>query len=327
MSVPHPPGAQLATWIQVDAPALIAAGSAALCLGLLGNFLVLRRQALLGDALSHAVLPGLVIAWLITGTRSAPVMLLGALAAAGLAVVLIDLVGRATRLEPSAALGVVFSLMFALGVLLVSTPAARKVDLDPDCVLFGQLESQIWTLPRGATPFSIEHLAQLPRGVWMPTCMCALTLAVLWIGYRPLRRATFDPAFAAVAGNRPGLWQQLTMVLVAVAAVAAFEAMGSVLVIALLVCPAATARLLTHRFAAQLLVSAGAALLAVGLGYGTAIFASPAVGQALDIPGLQGSLHGAGTIALTSGAIFLLVRWWAGKAHRAGHPAATSAAP
>ena len=122
---------------------MLAAVLAALCCGLLGNFLVLRKLSLMGDAMSHSVLPGLVIAFMLTGVRTAPVMFLGATLAGVVTVVLVELIKRLGRVEPGAAMGVVFSVLFALGVLLIER-AARNTDLDADCVLHGQLESLVW---------------------------------------------------------------------------------------------------------------------------------------------------------------------------------------
>ena len=114
---------------------LTAGVLAAVTCGLLGNFLVLRKQSLMGDAISHAVLPGLVIAFLISTSRNPMFMFLGAAVAGVATVVLVEVVKKLGRVEPGAAMGVVFSVLFALGVLLIEKAAARHVDLDADCVL------------------------------------------------------------------------------------------------------------------------------------------------------------------------------------------------
>ncbi len=125
----------LYTLVSLDLLPLIAGVLSALSCGLLGNHLVLRQQSLMGDAISHAVLPGLVLAFLISGTRNPAVMFIGAAGSAILTVVLIQIVRRLGRVEPGAAMGVVFSVMFALGVLMLEQAAADHVDLDADCVL------------------------------------------------------------------------------------------------------------------------------------------------------------------------------------------------
>src|SRR4051812_22117411 len=134
-------------FLQIDLPALTAAVLACISCALVGNFLVLRRQSLLGDAISHAILPGIVAGFLVTGSRAGLPVILGALAAAVVAGVLIEAVRRLGRLDSGAAMGVVFTVMFAGGVVLIEQGAARAVDLDADCVLYGQLEAILWLAP------------------------------------------------------------------------------------------------------------------------------------------------------------------------------------
>ena len=130
--------------IGLDLFPLLAGTLASVGCGLLGNFLVLRRLSLMGDAISHSVLPGLVIAFLIASSRSPLVMFLGAAIAGVATVVLVELVKKLGRVEPGAAMGVVFSILFAAGVLLIEQAAADLVDLDAECVLHGQLELLWW---------------------------------------------------------------------------------------------------------------------------------------------------------------------------------------
>ena len=153
-------------FLSIDLPAMLAATLAAVACALLGNFLVLRRQSLMGDAISHAVLPGIVAGFLIAGTRSTLPVFLGAGASALITVMMIGALRRVARVEAGAAMGVSFSILFALGVLLIEQAAARHVDLDADCVLYGQLEYISWTPPESwsglLTP---DALAGLPRQV------------------------------------------------------------------------------------------------------------------------------------------------------------------
>ena len=136
-------------FLQVDLPAMLACLFATLACTLLGNFLVLRRQSLMGDAIAHAVLPGIVLGFLVAGTRATWPIFIGALLAAVLAAVAIDLVRRYGRLDSGTAMGVVFSILFAGGVVLMEQAAASAVDLDAECVLFGQLEDILWLAPDG----------------------------------------------------------------------------------------------------------------------------------------------------------------------------------
>jgi len=281
--------------VGLDLFPMLAGTLAAVCCGLLGNFLVLRRLSLMGDAISHSVLPGLVVAFLVTGTRSPAAMLVGAAIAGLLTVALVELVRRLGRVEPGAAMGVVFSVLFALGVLLLESAAAENVDLDADCVLHGQLETLVWY---GAPERLGDALGALTPGV-VPRQVTTLAVATLAsfafivLLFKELRLAAFDPALATTLGFHASALHHLLMVAVAVATVASFEAVGSILVIAMLVCPAATARLLTDRLVPQLAVSVAAAAAAGVGGYLAATSVPAAFG--LD------SVNAAGSIAVTAG--------------------------
>src|SRR5687768_13945773 len=108
--------------------------------GLVGNYLILRRMALVGDAISHSVLPGLVIAFLVAGTRSSGAMFIGALAAGIVTTVIIEAIHRNSRIKQDSAIGIAFTTLFAIGVILISL-FAGQVDLDQECVLYGEIGS------------------------------------------------------------------------------------------------------------------------------------------------------------------------------------------
>ncbi|MEE2972454.1 MAG: metal ABC transporter permease [Planctomycetota bacterium] len=280
---------------------LAASILAAITCGILGNFLLLRRESLMGDAISHGVLPGLVIGFLLTGDRSPVVMMFGATAAGVVTILLVSLIRRYGRVEPGAAMGVVFSVLFALGVLLIEQAAARQVDLDADCVLYGQLETLAWfDAPTSwAGTLSWSTIQATPRPVWTLAHAGLLARVFTIILFKELRLAVFDPGLAAALGFRPRLLGLATNVLVAVATVASFEAVGSILVIAMLICPAATARLLTDRLSSQIAWSVGVALLSTVIGYRAATI----------VPGwFDGdSVNAAGAMAVCSGGSLALV--------------------
>ena len=282
-------------FLRLDLPALLAAILACGMCGLLGSFLVLRRDSLLGDALSHAVLPGIIAGFAITGARAGLPMLLGALAAALLAVLAISLVRRVAKLESGAATGAVFTSFFALGLMLIEATGARSVDLDLDCVLFGQLESLVWLEAQGfASLLDPTALASLPRQIFLLAAVSLVLAALIALLWRPLHLLCFDPDYAAAIGL-PARGLELALnLMVAAAAVAAFEAVGSILVVAMLVCPAAAIRLLTDSYRAQVLGGAvlGAALGA--LGYALAGPLPAAFGQSfsLNAAGVIGTLGG-----------------------------------
>lgn len=277
---------------------LMAAVLTALCCGLLGNFLVLRKLSLMGDAMSHSVLPGLAVAFLITGSRTAPAMFVGAAIAGVATVVLVEIIKRMGRVEPGAAMGVVFSVFFALGVLLIER-AARNTDLDADCVLHGQLETLVWNGPAEWTALQIGSVAgAAPPTVWTLAITSVLTIGLVVLLFKELRLAAFDAASATALGFNATALHYLLMIFVAGATVAAFEAVGSILVIAMLIVPAAAARLLTDRLISQLLVSVIVAIAAAVLGY-LASFMLPAW---FDKP----EVSAAGSIAIALGLILTL---------------------
>ena len=277
-------------FLRLDLPALIAAILACGLCGLLGSFLVLRRDSLLGDALSHAVLPGIIAGFAITGARAGLPMLLGALAAALAAVFLISLVRRVARLESGAATGAVFTSFFALGLMLIEATGARSVDLDLDCVLFGQLESLVWLEAQGfASLLDPAALAFLPRQIFLLAAVALVLAGLVALLWRPLHLLCFDPDYAAAIGL-PARGLELALNLM----VAAFEAVGSILVVAMLVCPAAAIRLLTDSYRAQVLGGAALGAALGALGYALAGPLPAAFGQAfsLNAAGVIGTLGG-----------------------------------
>lgn len=286
-------------FLQYDLPSILLGVLAALCCGLLGNFLVLRRQSLMGDTISHVVLPGIVGGFLVAGVVSSWAMMGGAALAAVAAVGLIELVRRLGRVETGAAMGVVFTTMFALGVLMLEQTGARDVHLDVEHALYGSLESAVW-LDAAAWEDLLDpdKLATLPESVFRLAVVTLLVVAFLVLFYKELQVTTFDPGLADSLGISSRWMGFALVVMVAIAAVAAFDAVGSILVIAMFVCPAATARMLTDSLPRQIWLSGAVAVASGVLGYLTAAF-GPA------IFGFASSVSAAGTIALIAGLIQL----------------------
>ena len=232
-------------------PMVIAALSGASC-AILGVFLLLRRMSMMGDALSHSVLPGIVLAYLLLQSRGTVPMLIGAVAAGLLTVLLTQFLNRRGKVEESASMGVVFTSLFALGVLMISR-MEQNIDLDLDCVLFGNLEG--------------TALQAMPRAFMVLSFVLVAVVLVVLIFFKELKLCTFDAGLARSLGIPANFFHYLIMGLLAMATVASFEAVGSVLVIAMLVVPAATARLLTDRLSVMLWLAVGFAVLAAALGY------------------------------------------------------------
>ena len=284
-------------FLTVDLPAMLTAVLAAVCCALPGNFLVLRRQAMLGDAVSHAVLPGIVVGFLAAGVLATLPLMLGAMGAAALAAVLTETVRRAGRMEAGAAMGVVFTVMFAAGILLLEQADAADVHLDADHALYGNLESTLWLgIATWDDATNAEALARLPRPlVTLAAVALAMTLLTA-VFFKELKLTTFDPELAAALGLPVRAISAGLAVATALAAVAAFEAVGSILVVAMFVCPAATARMLTDRLSRQILLSVAAAVLAGTVGYAAAAF-GPRLWQS------ENSLSAAGMITVVAGTL------------------------
>ncbi|MDW4498400.1 metal ABC transporter permease [Sulfitobacter sp. D35] len=280
-------------------PMLIGVCVAIAC-ALPGNFLVLRRQALIGDAISHVVLPGIVVGFIVTGTISTWPMLLGAAGAAVVAVIAIEAVRRLGRVEPGAAMGVVFTAMFAGGVLLLELSDTSSVHLDVEHALYGNLESLIWLDATGwASLRDPVALAGLP--VELPRMAAALVAVALFTAlfWRALKISTFDEGFAQALGMRTGPLGLALVIVSAVAAVAAFDAVGSIIVIAMFICPPAAARMMTNRLEHQIGWSVAFAALSAVAGY---VFA----GYGPLWLGFADSVSAAGMIATISGLILAL---------------------
>lgn len=292
-------------------PLLIGVLAAVTC-ALPGNFLLLRRQALIGDAISHVVLPGIVVAFLLTGRVAALPMMLGAAGAALVSVVLIEAVRRTARIEAGAAMGVIFTTLFAAGVLLLEQSDTSGVHLDVEHALYGNLESLIWLDATGwaslLDPVALSGLPpELPR-MAVALLIVALSIAVMW---RPLAIATFDEGFAATLGLPVRAIGLALVMLAALAAVAAFDAVGSIIVIAMFICPPAAARMMTDRLLAQAAWSVGFAILSAVLGYVLAGYGPLWLGFA-------NSVSAAGMIATVSGLILGVTMMIGPCRHRAG---------
>ncbi|RBI83478.1 metal ABC transporter permease [Rhodosalinus halophilus] len=277
-------------------PILIGIFASVAC-ALPGNFLILRRQALIGDAISHVVLPGIVVAFLVTGVVAAIPMLLGAAAAAVVAVVLIEAVKRLGSIEPGAAMGVVFTTMFAAGVLILEQTDTSDVHLDVQHALMGNLETLVWFRATGwESLLDPAALATVPDELPRMAVVCALLVACTVVFWRWLKIATFDEGFARALGIPASAVGFGLVIAAAVAAVTAFDAVGSIIVIAMFVCPPAAARLMTNRLAHQVWWSVGFATLSAVLGY---VFA----GYGPLWFGAENAVSAAGMIAAVSGAI------------------------
>ena len=226
---------------------LIAIVTASAC-ALLGVFLVLRQMTLMSDAISHAILPGIVLAFFLTHNLSSPLLILAAAATGVLTVVFVELLQKTKLVKEDAAIGLTFPALFSVGVILISR-FFSNVHLDMDAVLLGDLVHA----PLNRLKISIYDLG--PMSLYIMGGMLVLNIAFILLFYKELKLATFDASLAATLGFAPTLIHYGLMTLVSMTTVGAFDAVGSILVVALIAGPAATAYLMTDSLTRMLILS------------------------------------------------------------------------
>lgn len=307
-------------WFELDTWIVITAALAAMACSIPGCFLVLRRQSMIGDALTHTVLPGIVAAFLLrqyfeslgwfgdgsTESRTAfdatsyAMMFTGAIVTGAATAILTEWIQRQGRVENSAALGVVYTSLFALGLLMIRL-VADSVHIDPDCVLYGNIET-VWAGP-----------GHIPRAAWIGGAALLMNAFLVVCFFKELRISTFDPALASSLGINATAIHYVLMAVTAVTAVAAFESVGNILVVAMLIVPPATAHLLTDRLWLMLILAAVSASLSAVLGHAMALvlppvlmsrFAASPLFEGVDVSTLDASTSGMQAVA--TGALFVL---------------------
>jgi manganese/zinc/iron transport system permease protein len=283
-------------WFAIDTWIVVIGVLAAVACALLGNFLVLRKMSMMGDAISHAVLPGLAIAFLVTGARASLTMFIGAAVVGVLTAVFTQWVSRFGKVDEGASMGIVFTTLFAAGLLLI-VQAADHVDLDPSCVLYGAIEltplDVVWKPQWFGTVFEV------PRAALVLGAAVMVNLFFVILFFKELRISSFDPELASTMGINANVMHYLLMTLVAVTTVAAFEAVGSIIVIAMLIVPAAAAHLLTDRLWLMVLLSTVLAAISAVFGHLSALIVPTWFGFT--------DTSTSGMMAVMAGVIFALV--------------------
>jgi manganese/zinc/iron transport system permease protein len=275
----------------LDGWIIVAGMLCALASSTIGAFLVLRRMSLLGDAISHTVLPGLAVAFLISNSRNSIFMFIGAVIVGILTAMSTQWIRNYGKVDEGASMGVVFTSLFALGLVLI-VQAADHVDLDPGCILYGAIEH---------TPIDTWNIAgyEIPRVVVILSIVTAINLGFILMFFKELKLSSFDPALATTTGFNATVMHYGLMTLVAITSVACFESVGNILVIAMMIVPAATGLLLSNRLSIVLVLSAIIGMVAAVLGHLGAVY----------IPAWFGmrSTTTAGMMAVMVGFIFMLV--------------------
>ena len=248
----------------------------ALSCGLLGVFLILRKMAMVGDAISHAVLPGIVIAYLIADSRNAIIMLIGAAAFGLLTTFMIEWFYRRARIQADASIGITFTWLFAIGVILVSMYTGN-VDLDQECVLYGDISY---------IPFSLLWIGEQsfgPASVWLQGGNLVLVILGIIFGFRGLFITSFDPGFAGGLGIKTGTWHYLLMGAVSLTVVLSFNAVGAILVVAFLVVPPATAYLLSKELKKMLWLTAAFGIASAVGGFYLAVWWTASISGSMAV--------------------------------------------
>lgn len=293
----------LSKWQPLDTWIVLTAALIGMACALPGNFLLLRRQSMMGDALSHTTLPGIAMAfllaqWLKSHGYISPdtydafwltALFVGAIIIGLLTAIFSEVVHSLGRVEASAALGVVFTSLFALGLILVRL--VPGTDLDPDCVLYGAIEANAATLDGSA-----------PTIFYVSGASLVINAVLLIALFKELRISTFDPSLATAMGIHARAMHLGLMTVTAATLVVAFQSVGSILVIAMLIVPAATARLLCDRLGPTIAASLVVAALSAAAGHVMAISLPPVVFSRLGFAEVR-SASTAGMMAVAAGGL------------------------
>ena len=229
-----------------------------------GSFLVLRGISMMSDAISHSILLGIVLSFFITKTLHSPLLFIGAIIAGVLTVALIEIILSTNRLKKDAAIGFIFPIFFATGILLISK-FAGDIHLDTDAVLLGEV---------AFAPFNrlnINNIDLGPIALWSSGIITLLNICIIYLCYKEFKLTSFDPELASSLGFSNRLMHYLLMIMTSITAVTAFNTAGSILVVGFMIIPPATAFLITSRLSQMLILSCILGISASFIGY---IFAS-----------------------------------------------------
>jgi len=250
-----------------------------------GTFLVLRKMAMISDAISHSILPGIVIGFFITQDLNSPLLILLAAFTGIITVVLVEYIQKTGLVKEDTAIGLVFPALFSIGVILIAKNA-NDVHLDVDAVLLGEL---------AFAPFDrllINGTDVGPKSLWIIGAILVITIGLLLAFFKELKLSTFDKGLAASLGFSPAIIHYGLMSVASVTTVGAFDAVGAILVVALMISPAATAYLLTTDLKKMLALAIGFGVISAISGYWFAHWLDASI---------------AGSITTMLGFIFLMV--------------------
>ncbi|GGW56570.1 manganese/zinc/iron transport system permease protein [Winogradskyella epiphytica] len=250
-----------------------------------GTFLVLRKMALISDAISHSILPGIVVGFFITQDLNSPLLILLAALTGIITVVLVEYIQKTGLVKEDTAIGLVFPAMFSIGVILIAKNA-NDIHLDIDAVLLGEL---------AFAPFDRLTIGDTdvgPKSLWVVGSILLITITLLFLFFKELKVSTFDKGLAASLGFSPAIIHYGLMSVSSITTVGAFDAVGAILVVALMIAPAATAYLLTTNLKKMLALAISFGIFSAISGYWVAHWLDASI---------------AGSITTVLGLVFLLV--------------------
>ena len=262
---------------------LLTASLVGLSCGIIGVFLILRRMAMMADAISHTVLLGIVTAFLITRELSGSHMLVGAIIAGVLTTVLVQWF-HSRGVQQDASIGVVFTTLFAIGVILIATQVGNA-HLDVKHALMGEITFVPWNT------ITIPWIGEIPEATFILSVVLLVVIVVILAFYKEWKITSFDPALAASIGIPVVLMHYVFMSLVSVTTVAAFDAVGAIMVVAMLITPAAAAYLWTDRMSVMIMLSGSFGVISAIAGYYIAVWLDTSI---------------SGSMAFATGIVFLL---------------------
>lgn len=250
-----------------------------------GTFLVLRKMAMISDAISHSILPGIVIGFFITQDLNSPILILLAALTGIITVVLVEYIQKTGLVKEDTAIGLVFPALFSIGVIMIAKNA-NDVHLDVDAVLLGEL---------AFAPFDrllISGIDVGPKSLWIIGSILLITITLLIAFFKELKVSTFDKGLAASLGFSPVIIHYGLMSVSSVTTVGAFDAVGAILVVALMIAPAAAAYLLTTDLKKMLALAISFGIISAIFGYWVAHWLDASI---------------AGSITTVLGVVFLIV--------------------
>ncbi|NAS31823.1 iron chelate uptake ABC transporter family permease subunit [Flavobacteriaceae bacterium R38] len=250
-----------------------------------GTFLVLRKMAMISDAISHSILPGIVVGFFLTENLNSPWLILLAAVTGVITVILVEFIQKTGLVKEDTAIGLVFPALFSIGVILIAKNA-NDVHLDVDAVLLGEL---------AFAPFDRLEISGVdvgPKSLWVIGSILLITLTLLITFFKELKLSTFDKGLATTLGFSPVIIHYGLMATASVTTVGAFDAVGAILVVALMIAPAAMAYLLTTDLKKMLVLSVLFGMISALIGYWVAHWLDASI---------------AGSITTVLGVLFLMV--------------------